>query len=66
MVTGFVKAALQKLSGKLTSLELDNPFQPSVAFCIETSDLFCFAKQMTGFYMKRSTGLEWIKEMTNI
>ena len=32
-----------------------NPFQPSVAFPIETSQLFCSAKQMTGFYMKRNT-----------
>ena len=34
-----------------------NSFRPSVAFHIET----CSAKQMTGFYMKRNTGLEWIK-----
>ena len=38
-----------------------NPFQPSVVFHIETSHLFCCAKQMTGFYMKRSTRLKWIK-----
>ena len=35
-----------------------NPIQPSIAF---HSRLFCFAKQMTGFYMKRNTGLEWVK-----
>ena len=35
------------------------PFQPSVAFHIETSHLFCSAKQMTGFYMKHNTGLKW-------
>ena len=29
-----------------------NPFQPSVAFDIETSHLFGSTKQMTGFYMK--------------
>ena len=29
-----------------------NPFQPSDAFHIETSHLFCRAKQTTGFYMK--------------
>ena len=33
-----------------------NPFLPSVAFPIESSQLFCPAKQMTGFYMKRNTG----------
>ena len=37
-----------------------NPFQLSVAFHIETSDLFCSAKQMAGFYMKRNTRLKWI------
>ena len=30
-----------------------NPFQPSVAFCS--------AKQMTGFYIERKTGMKWIK-----
>ena len=30
-----------------------NPFQSSVVFHIETSHLFCRAKQMTGFYMKQ-------------
>ena len=39
-----------------------NPFQPSFVFHIETSHLFCRAKQMTGFYMKRKTGLKWIKQ----
>ena len=34
-------------------------FQPSIAFHIETSRLFCSAKQMTGFYMKHNTGLKW-------
>ena len=38
-----------------------NPFQPSVAFHIETSHLICKAKQMTGFYMKCNTGLKWVK-----
>ena len=38
-----------------------NQFQPSFAFHIETSHLFCSAKQLTGFYMKRNTELEWIK-----
>ena len=39
-----------------------NPFQPSVGFHIETSPLFCSAKQMTGFYMKCNIGLKWVKE----
>ena len=38
-----------------------NPFQSSVVFHVETSHLFCRAKQMTGFYMKRNTGLECVK-----
>ena len=37
-----------------------NPFQPRVAFHIETNRLFCIAKQMTGFYMKGNTGLIWV------
>ena len=36
-----------------------NPFQPSVAFQIETIHLLNSSKQMTGFYMKRNTGLKW-------
>ena len=39
------------------------PFQPSAAFNIETSKLFCGAKQMNGFYMERKTGMEWVKYM---
>ena len=27
---------------------------------METSHLFCRAKQMTGFYMKCNTGLKWV------
>ena len=42
-----------------------NPFQPSVPFDIETSHLFCSVKQMTGFYMKRNTGLKWVKGLMN-
>ena len=42
--------------------KLDNPFeQPSVAFNIYTSHLFCTSKQMPGFYMKRNTGLKLVK-----
>ena len=43
-----------------------NLFQPSVAFYIETSHLFCKAKQMTGFYMKRNTGMKWVKIMSHL
>ena len=38
-----------------------NPFQPSVAFHIETSHLICIASKMTGFYIKCNTGLKWVK-----
>ena len=38
-----------------------NPFQPSVAFNIETSHLICSANQMTGFYMKCNIGMKWVK-----
>ena len=34
---------------------------PCVVFHIETSHLFCRAKQMTGSYMKRNTGLKLVK-----
>ena len=42
-----------------------NPFRPSVAFYIETSYLICTANQMTGFYMKRNTGLKWVEYWSN-
>ena len=35
-----------------------NPFQPSIAFHIETSHLFNKVKQVTGFYIKRNAGQE--------
>ena len=44
----------------LTNQLLINPFQPSVAFWIETSHLICRAKQMTDFCMKRYTRLKWV------
>ena len=45
-----------------TQLDISfNPFQPSVAFHIETSHLFCSGKQMTDFYIKRNNGLKLIK-----
>ena len=31
---------------------------------METSHLFCFTKEMTDFYMKRNTGLKWVKAAT--
>ena len=40
-----------------------NLFQPSVAFHIETSHLFCRVKKMTGFYIKRNAGLKWVKQI---
>ena len=41
--------------------ERSNPFQPSVAFHIETNHSVCNARKMIGFYMKRSTGLNRVK-----
>ena len=38
-----------------------NLYQLSVAFIVETSHLFCGAKQLTGVYMKLNTGLKRIK-----
>ena len=38
-----------------------DPFQPDVAFLIETSSLICSANQMTGFYKKCNTRLKWVK-----
>ena len=43
-----------------------NPFQPNVVFHIETSQLFCRAKQLTGFYMKRNTALFYRLNLVNI
>ena len=43
-----------------------NPFQPSVAFHIETSHLFCSAKQTTGFYMECNTRLKWVNLFSQI
>ena len=41
-----------------------NSFQPIFAFLIETSHLFCSTKQLTGFYMKCSTGMKWVNQST--
>ena len=43
-----------------------NPFQPSVTFYIKTSQLFCRATQMTGFYMQCNTGLKWVSTFNGI
>ena len=37
-----------------------NPFQLSVAYRIETSDLICFVNQMIGFYMMGSIDRSWV------
>ena len=38
-----------------------NPFEPSIAFLIETIHLICRPNQMTGFYRKYNTGMEQVK-----
>ena len=38
----------------------------SVAIHIETSNLFCRAKQMTGFYMKGNTELKWLTHFSRM
>ena len=43
-----------------------NLFWSSFAFHIETSHLFCRAKQMAGFYMKFSTVRKWVKRISNL
>ena len=45
----------------LYSLVCVKLFHPCVAFHIETSHLFCGAKQITGFYIKWITGLKCVK-----
>ena len=37
-----------------------NPFKPSVAFHIETSNLISLQIKMIVFYMKCNTGLKWV------
>ena len=37
-----------------------SPFQPSIAFNIETNHLICNENQVTGFYMKCNTELKWV------
>ena len=43
-----------------------NPSQPSAAFHIETSHLIYTANQMTGFYVKRTSGLKWVNSTCRI
>ena len=64
-VLQFEKMYLQELLKTEICLKLHmlNSFQPRVAFQMETSHLVCKAKQVTGFYMKRSTNLKWLKNL---
>ena len=39
-----------------------NPFHPSVVIHIENNHLICSAKQITGFYMNRNTGLKQVNQ----
>ena len=48
------------------SRKLINPFQPSVAFWIETSCLICSASQMTGFYIKFNDELKRVNWMMSV
>ena len=43
-----------------------NPSQPSVAFHTEASHLIYTTDQMTGFYMKSNSGLEWANSTCQI
>ena len=43
-----------------------NPSQPSVAFHTETSYLIYTANQMTGFFIKRKSGLKWVNSTCRI
>ena len=49
----------------VTGSKLTLFIQPSVAFHIETSHLFCSAKQKTGFYMKCNIVLNWVKKVVS-
>ena len=37
-----------------------NPFQPTVAFLIETSPLIYTDNQLVGFYVKSNSELKWV------
>ena len=43
-------------------VDLLKPFQPSVAFHVETSHLICTENQMTGSFMKCKTCPKWVKD----
>ena len=42
----------------------EKTLQPIVVFHIESSHLFCRVKQVTGFYIRRKTGLKWVTRQT--
>ena len=50
-----------QFSTNLEASQLINPFQPSVAFHIETTLVIFTANQITGFYLKCNNGLKWVK-----
>ena len=67
MTNSFRIQLLYVAGGTLQQLHLAlNPFQPFVECRIETIHLLCFAKQITGFYMKRNTELKWAKISPNL
>ena len=45
---------------------LFNPIQSNVAFHIETCHSIFSANQMTGFYVKRNTGLKWVNILFSV
>ena len=50
----------------ITLSTLLNPFQPSIAFNIETSHLICIANSVNVFFMNRNTVLEYVKDAHNL
>ena len=57
---------LLKFSENLFFEACVSPFQSCAAFRIETSHLFCSAKQMTRFYIKWNSGLKWVNRQVRI
>ena len=55
-----LKLLLQKCDWFSEGDQSFNTFQPSGPFRIETNHLICSVNQMTGFYMKCTTGLKWV------
>ena len=52
------------MMSKKRSIDLNfNPFPSSVVFHVETNNLICRAKQMTGFCKKCSTGLKLVNSV---